>query len=411
MTKRGRKPRPPRRRTAETIVRTHLAVITGVANEGPTVSVQHEVQLVKASLLYADTVEVLSLGNQMVREMHKFTAGDATSLWGLLLSLDDDTLRYMSPDVDLDQFRQLLPILATLDPEALRALAGIDPEMAELPEFADVLDQGHETANSTMTEMREIAEQMRIDSGVAELESALGQKLVRFNEEVGLGGDSDAVIQAFMDQLKRYLQDPTKFVLLDATIASLVQSMIHEGLVRLPERAVSNASEAALGTGFLARLPAFTAAPMDEVLDLRRDLDEPLGRYRRKVSHLRGELRTGPFNDHIEAEIDSVWRTEVSPAVAEIRQAMADHGLVRELLRALGGDLSDFVKGGWLPAGLAVLSANVLDLSTAVTTGLAGASAAAPTVAKGLLARQEGKAAARAHDLYYLYEVERRLAP
>jgi hypothetical protein len=33
---------------------------------------------------------------------------------------------------------------------------------------------------------------------------------------------------------------------------------------------------------------------MDELLDLRSELDEPLGRYRRKVSHLRGDLQADP---------------------------------------------------------------------------------------------------------------------
>ena len=75
--------------------------------------------------------------------------------------------------------------------------------------------------------------------------------------------------------------------------------------------------------------------PMDEVLDLRRNLDELLGRYRRRISHLRGELRTDPFDEHIQAEIDAVWRTEVEPAVGEIRQAMSEHRLVKEQLRAL----------------------------------------------------------------------------
>ena len=92
-----------------------------------------------------------------------------------------------------------------------------------------------------------------------------------------------------------------------------------------------------------------------------------------------------------------------------IRQAMADHGLIRELIRAFGGDLSDFVKGSWLPAGLAIFSADVFNLSTAVTAAVAAGSAVTPSVAKSLIARGNGMAEARAHDLYYLYEVDRRL--
>src|SRR5688500_5187821 len=111
LNKRGMKERRERRRTAETVVRTHVAVITAPADHGRSLSLQHEVDLVKASLLYADTLEVLSLGNQMIRELNKFTAGDSTSLYSLLLSLDDDTLQHMAPNADLEQFRQLVPLL------------------------------------------------------------------------------------------------------------------------------------------------------------------------------------------------------------------------------------------------------------------------------------------------------------
>jgi hypothetical protein len=153
--------------------------------------------------------------------------------------------------------------------------------------------------------------------------------------------------------------------------------------------------------------------PMDELVDLRRDLEGPLGRYRRKVSHLRGELRTEPFDEHIDAEGDALWRTEVDPALSEIRQAMADHGLVGEQVKAFAGDLSNFVKGRWVPAALAVVSANVFDMGTVLELGLKAArasAAVAPTVAKGLIAGADGRSKARAQDLYYLYEVDRRLS-
>jgi len=405
VSRNNRQPRRERRRTSPTVVRTHVAVITAPGGNDGTLSFQHEVELVKAALLYADTVEVLSPGNQMIREVNKFSAGDGTNMYSLLGSLDDDTLRYMQPDMDVSQFREFLPYLM-LDVDELRRLGTTNPEVVAL---ADILDQSNDMANSAMAEMREIAETMRNESGVAEIETAMATGLLRFNDRVPLDGDSDAVVRAFINQLKRYLHDPTKFVLLDSSTASLARAMINEGMVQPPERAVSNASEALLGTGFVARLPAFTEPPMDELLDARRDLNEPLGRYRRNMSHLRTELRGNPFDEHVGAEIDAIWRTEVSPAILEIRQAMADHGLIRELLRSAGQDISNFVSGGWLRAGVAIFSGDVLDLGTAVTAGITALSTAAPTAASGVLARQRGRAEARTHDLYYLYEVDRRL--
>lgn len=72
--------------------------------------------------------------------------------------------------------------------------------------------------------------------------------------------------------------------------------------------------------------------------------------------------------------------------------------------------MSDFVKGVGLPASLGVIAANILDVNSAVTTGMAAAAAAAPTVAEAIRNRQTGRSAARAHDLYYLYQVGRRLS-
>jgi hypothetical protein len=383
-------------------------VVTGLDNTTNGVSVRREIELVKASLLYADTVEVLSLGNQMVRELHRFAAGEPINLWALMLSLDDDTLRYLGYDGDIGTLRQVLPLLLSLDPEVLRFGAAGDPDMRELAELADILDNGHAGAASAMAEMREVYEKLRVDSGVAELEAVLETKLARFNEQVGIGEDLEAVTAAFVNQIKRYLQDPSKLVLLDGIAASMARHMIEEGLVQPPSRVMSNASEAALGTGFLERLPAFPRAPMDELLELRHDLDGPLSRYRRAVSDLRSELQAGPFDEHINAEIDAIWRTEVTPALTDIRTAMAEHGLVREFLKAFGGDISNLMKGT-LGAGIGLFTANAFDLGTTISAGITAGSAIAPPGVGALLALQKGRDEARAHDLFYLYEVDRKL--
>jgi hypothetical protein len=73
------------------VFRTHLAVITEVSDGGRTVSVHHEIELVKASLLSADIVEVLSLGHQNGRRGEQVRLREANNMRTLLGSLDDDT--------------------------------------------------------------------------------------------------------------------------------------------------------------------------------------------------------------------------------------------------------------------------------------------------------------------------------
>lgn len=134
-------------------------------------------------------------------------------------------------------------------------------------------------------------------------------------------------------------------------------------------------------------------------MDLRRDLEEPLGRYRRKVAVLRGLLLTGPFDLNISAEIDSVWRLEVDPMIADVREAMAEHGLIREFLRSIGESPADFAKGVLLPTALGVFTADALEVGGVV--GIA-AGVITPAIA-AVRQRSVGLATARRHDFFYLY--------
>lgn len=56
------KGRQARKRTAQDVVRTHLVIITSPASGEGNVSLHGDVELAKAAVLYADTVEILSLG-------------------------------------------------------------------------------------------------------------------------------------------------------------------------------------------------------------------------------------------------------------------------------------------------------------------------------------------------------------
>lgn len=368
-----------------------------------------DVALAKAAALYADSIEILSLGQQAVQGLTAFAGGPDENILALITSLEDKTLQHLAGGSDPAQLRQAVALIGQLDPAQLQALSRTSPELAGLEGFADVLRQSRDQMTTSMQGMRDVAERMRAESGASELEVAFRSGLVRYNTRVPISGDNDAVIAAFTREVKLYLQDPLKFVLLDSLTASLVRSMISEGLVDVPKRSMANAGEALLGTGFLNKLPTLPLATMAQVLEVRDELEDPLTKYRRKVTDLRSHLLTGPFDAHADAEVHGIWRSEVDPAVSEIRQAMADHTLSKELLREAGQDLAQFVGGTFTRGGLTVLAANTLDVNAVLTTGLAAASASIPIVARALSSRKKERATEKGNDLYYLYAVDQKL--
>lgn len=403
------KRRPPRRKTKPDVIRTHLAVITSPSSGGGQVNLHGDVALAKAAALYADSIEILSLGQQAVQSLADFSGGPDENILALMTSLDDKTLQHLAGGSDPAQLRQAVALIGQLDPAQLQALSRTSPELAGLEGFADVLRQSRDQMTTSMQGMREVAGRMRAESGASELDVAFRSGLVRYNTRLPISGDNDAVIAAFTREVKLYLQDPLKFVLLDSLTASLVRSMISEGLVDVPKRSMANAGEALLGTGFLNKLPTLPLATMAQVLEVRDELEDPLTKYRRKVTDLRSHLLTGPFDAHADAEVHGIWRSEVDPAVSEIRQAMADHTLSKELLREAGQDLAQFVGGTFTRGGVIVLAANTLDVNAVLTTGLAAASASIPIVARALSSRKKARDTAKGNDLYYLYAVDQKL--
>lgn len=368
-----------------------------------------DVALAKAAALYADSIEILSLGQQAVQSLADFSGGPDENILALMTSLDDKTLQHLAGGSDPAQLRQAVALIGQLDPAQLQALSRTSPELAGLEGFADVLRQSRDQMTTSMQGMRDVVERMRAESGASELDVAFRSGLVRYNTRVPVSGDNDAVIAAFTREVKLYLQDPLKFVLLDSLTASLVRSMISEGLVDVPKRSIANAGEALLGTGFLNKLPTLPLATMAQVLEVREELEDPLTKYRRKVTDLRSHLLTGPFDAHADAEVHGIWRSEVDPAVSEIRQAMADHTLSKELLREAGQDLAQFVGGTFTRGGVIVLAANTWDVNAVLTTGLAAASASIPIVARALSSRKKARDTAKGNDLYYLYAVDQKL--
>lgn len=317
-------------------------VTTWVAGE--VIHFRRETELVKAASLYADRIEVLSLSSLVYTD------------WGGIGPDDAAALR-----------------------EALVAPTGA----ATLPRFTTTSDR------------------VAADSGVNDLLPAVRERLIHLNDQIPSTGD---VWGAFMAELIRYLQDPNFLVLLDDRLSGIVTRLIASGQVQPSVGDRARASEAVLGTGLIARLPAFTEIPMSEVLELRRDLAGPLVRYRSAVTRLRAQ-EFDPYSPQRVEVVEYLWREQVEPALLDIREQLAEHALIRELARTIRADLRDLVKGAPTRAGVAVLAGAVANLDTAVSVAAAGVLGVVPPIADAVAARKAAQDEVQRRDFYYLYRL------
>jgi hypothetical protein len=102
--------------------------------------------------------------------------------------------------------------------------------------------------------------------------------------------------------------------------------------------------------------------------------------------------------------------SEVDPALQDLREGFADHGLVREVARQLASDVKAIATATVGPI-VSLGATSLADLSGWITlAGTAGPIVGTGTQAavRAVLDKQRNERELRGHDLYYLYEIERR---
>ena len=373
-----------------------ISIVTfPTANEGgPSIAV--DVDLVKASLLYADKVELISWGASMLSSVAALGAGGREALLELFFSMSDADIASTPGNRMPPNWRE--EVTAFL--EASEAGLLRDPTMrAKADEFEAMLDD-------SVVRMRAIAEGMLERSGASQLIPCVEAGILEIADSgVGDGSDFDTMISRWTTIMKQRFQDPHCRLLFDDSSGDLVRSMLSEGQLRASELALRRIGTAATGSGLISRLPAFPQAPMDELLDLRADLAGSLSRYRRAVSMLSAQLpRTvGP---DLQGAIDDLWADEVVPSIDEIGAALHDHSLVREVARVTGEDVHTLlVEGFGIYLGLTGLSGIGSIASASVGLGAAAAHAGV----SGWMSSLEGSKNAKSSGLFYLYETNRRM--
>lgn len=338
-----------------------LTIVVVALDQSPTSDLRSELSLARSAALYADRVVLFSPSERVA------------------------SLEYVA-------------LRAKLDPATLLARL-----RRERPELADsLLAEGREdllhrlVARSTSQHLPEMFR------AAQEFEAARSVGFVLPQAATTASNDEGFDPELFQRRLVDLLSDPTVHAVCDRQGAALLADLnideeaLHPGMQRRHR-------QAELGTGFIARLPAFPDAPLDELLDLKADLHQPLVRYRAAISKIEADMRLGADGWHPDDAIEDIWRLTVEPALQDLEDSLTDHTLVREMARAASTSVRDLVLGGSALA-MAVASVGNVAASLAAAVGLAGA--AGQAAATGAVERAAQRRKAARSDFYYLQRIK-----
>jgi hypothetical protein len=350
---------------------------------------RHETELVKAALLYADRVTLASPKVAFMASLASITTLDdrqrikaMAELGGLMNNGQEGAKLY----AELSQRRR------RLSPRERTLLARLEHRL-------------HASSQGLIDKVEELLD----DAGAGELAQALETGVLDLD---GLGIDeadetnfTDTIIGRLADVLAESVSATAHtFPLFDNDAGNLMRAMVAEG--KVADVHVARSNEAAAAGRLIADLDAFPRAAMDELLDVRRELEQPLVRFRAALATLTAQFEAAAWEEGFEREVEDLYRQQVAPALLEVQQALEELGALPTLLRLTSNERVAAAAAG---LGLAAAAAvGYADLPTVIY-----GTSSAPLLAAGAneaAHRRDVKHSTAQNSFYFLYAAGRRLA-
>jgi hypothetical protein len=225
--------------------------------------------------------------------------------------------------------------------------------------------------------------------------------------------DGPELPEAFRNSSKllfRSLADGTTYPLLDRQhvqqwaryVAELQADNTTE--VAAPDHAetIFKAKEVSLAIDLFARLPTFTTASIDEILDIRRELNNPLTHFRSGIIKLAEQITSEPWDKDFEHEAERLVRRDIEPTILHLEEDIRSNKLLTKL--AYKGFKDPIEVSG--ATGLGFVLGSLGGAATSIVGAIAGVGVAALDVYREW---KDKKRELERNQVYFIYEAGQRL--
>lgn len=141
----------------------------------------------------------------------------------------------------------------------------------------------------------------------------------------------DDFVNEFFKILVDSVNDLNTFPLFDEQSNNLIKAAVNENVVTLNNASQSNIKHAKISSDLLISLPSFEFATIDEILDIRKELEKPLVRFRRKMLSYNDEIQAMPWDEDFRNECFNIYHKDIAPAVLEIDELTKETSFIKNL--------------------------------------------------------------------------------
>lgn len=357
-----------------------------------------EMNYVKSALLYADQVTLIS---PVAYLFHQFT----------------DEKNSLEEKNAIKLFYKILPLIKEKDPNTYNSFYPVLNELSKIVNGKQYNSLPYVKKIQIKSQLKSYSQDFSKlmfsfigNENADDLDSLIrhGQvKIESFNNSIA---DVDRCVLEYYNKLKVALK--SSYPLFDEQSNDLMKAALESNIINISPIDKRKITHAGLADNYIQRLPSFSQATVDELIDIKSELSQPLIRFRSKMISYSDSLQSMPWDNDFEKECDLLYDKEVAPALLEIEECTKDNSFIKNLGKKFFTDEGFWKSTGGLvlgvAAGGAISSFNDV-ISTEQGMLAAGGAFVLSKIAGAYIDYKEKKKDIQRKDLYFYYKAGREL--
>lgn len=171
-----------------------------------------------------------------------------------------------------------------------------------------------------------------------------------------------------------------------------------------PEALASLITPTNLSEHVLSTLPGFEEATIDEIIDIRKELNKHIIPYRSAILKMSEEIKGVHDAESLQFECQRIYHQKIEPEVARINAAIHDNNVFRNIAKTVATDGKIWTAAAGLASVIAATGTVIspLSIGTTVTFGTLA-------IGGGVMKTLEKESTLKENEMFFLYEAGNKL--
>jgi len=356
-------------------------------------SISHDIEIIKSILLYADEIELVS--------------PNAAMLFSIMM------IPYIEEKEKIKFITEIFPIIDRDE----KNLKNLNLFISEYERLSKKKRKVGDDLKIYLMIKKGLDESWKIlKDGIEErfdyqefklLEPLIDNQILKINTIIKNEEDleNDKFCELMQENIQDSINNENYYPLFDEDIGNLARAMAKEGYIQISDIDKSRSTHVGITSNLLSRLPQFGDLSIDELIDLRKDLNKYLVRFKSAMIEYSDIIETLPWDKDFKKECEKIEDLKILPEILNIEECVKSNKYLKKLVTTITSEPLTTSSA----TGLGLLITQLSALPTLANISLGFASGSAIALGKSFSSWKRERNDIERNKLFFYYKAKNKL--